>query len=125
MIRDLQGQAIHAGMGPDAFIVYAQAEPPTRRIRDPKELAKYLELSAGAQLAFRSSDIKVQGVRAWAESKGDDPDEIEARFFEYVGDEGPVSLRMNRLEYAPWWALGLRRGERMDVPPPKGKEQPA
>lgn len=112
MIRDLGDEAIRI----DDMIVRVVKEPPARRIKDPAGLAQYLELSAGALLVFRTTDLKMQGLNAWAIEQGDDPDEIESRFFEFVGEEGPPELRINRMEYAPYWALGLKNGERMRAP---------
>lgn len=96
----------------DDWLFYADKRAPVRRIKDPPGLVEYLGLSVGAQLAFRTSDLRVEGLRAFATDRGDDPDEVAERFIEHVGPEGPPVLIARSMEYAPRWALTMKMGER-------------
>lgn len=121
MLRELKGDAVRL----DDYIVRGEEEPPMQVLKDPAALADYLGLTAGALVVFRSDALKIDGLRAWATEQGDDPNEIEDRFFDYRGDPGPVRLRLNAMQYAPWWSLDMQPGERRKPPPPKWRQQTA
>lgn len=116
MIRDLKDEAMRL----DESLVRVDVEPPLRRIKDLDGLIAYLELSHGALLCFSPTDLKTAGLRAYAASRGENPDEIVDRFLEWVGPEGPPILKIHRMEYAPYWGLHLKEGERMKQPPRTG-----
>jgi hypothetical protein len=121
IIRELKGQAIRLD---DA---YAMAMPTTvSRIRDLDGLADYLELSAGAKAALDPAHINLRGIRAYAETRGEDPDEIEARYFVTEIDENqPPWLKVGGMEWAPHWLIAakLKHGDR--VTPPERRESKA
>lgn len=118
ILRELKGDAVRL----DDHVLRGEPDPPPYVLKNPAGLAEYLGLTAGALIVFRSDALKLEGLRAWATEQGDDADEIEDRFFEYRGEEGPVRLRISSMQYAPYWSLDMRPGERRAQPPPKWRK---
>lgn len=117
LIRDLGHDAVRF----DDRLLRVDVEPPDRRIKDQEGLVAYLELSAGALLAFPPSCLSVAGLRKYAEARGDNPDEVVERYIDWVGEEGKPFLRMGGMQYAPYWALDMAEGERRTAPPREGR----
>lgn len=75
----------------------------SRRCLDDAGLRAYMNLSDDAGLCLRITDVKTTGLRALAGKRGDDPDEIVERFFDF--EEGPPKLKVSTMEYAPYWCI--------------------
>lgn len=114
LIKALRGDALRI----ENYLLRAVPEPPRRVFLDEDRLFAYLGVTAGALLALPKQHLSVHGVRQFARINGDDPDEIEQRFFGWEGEDGPPSLWITPMEKAPYWALHLKPGERMPQPPP-------
>lgn len=109
-LKDVVERVMVRELGTDAMrfedVLVRGVEPdPAFSIKDERAFAEYFDLSAGAMLILDRRRLKMDGIAAFARQKGDDADEIIARFFRRHDTEGPLSLRVCRMEYAPWWCM--------------------
>jgi len=93
--------------------VYGDKPAKHRVLQDPDGLAEFLGADWRRGLRVDMKNVRIEGVRALAASRGLDAGAIEDSFFAWEGEDGRV---LNPLpvdgKYTPKWAKALKEGER-------------
>jgi len=93
--------------------VYGDKPAKHRVLQDPDGLAEFLGADWRRGLRVDMKNVRIEGVKALAASRGLDAGAIEDSFFAWEGEDGRV---LNPLpvdgKYTPKWAKALKEGER-------------